>query len=107
MKNYNYEARYEDKYGSPEPSEPEKLKIIAAHEQLSNLDHHITKLDEMLGILSDRLRWVTKPSKNVVDENKKVLEENSSELTHKLSIFVEKIKDLQGGVGHLLESLEV
>jgi hypothetical protein len=112
MKQYNYEARNEDKQNNyPKVAQPEDLnvKTIPVYEQLAELEYAIEKLTELQKTLINRLTWVSnqcdRPSPEICGENK--LERPESEIVHRIKRFVKTIRELQFNLSMQLEDLEV
>ena len=112
MKQYNYEARNEDKqniYSKVAQSEDLNAKTIPVYEQLAELEYAIEKLTELQKILINRLMWVTnpcdRPLPEICDETK--LERPDSEIVHRIKRSVRNIRELQFNLSIQLEDLDV
>lgn len=113
MKQYNYEARNEDKqnnYPKVAQSEDLNVKTIPVYEQLANLEYAIEKLTELQGTLIERLAWVSNPNEHPLLEpcgNEIKTEHEDSEIVHRIKKSVRDIKELQYKLSHQLADLEV
>jgi hypothetical protein len=113
MKQYNYEARNEDKQNNyPKVAQSEDLnaKVIPVYEQLSDLEYAIEKLTELQGNLIKRLEWVSNPSERPLLEpcgNEIKTEREDSEIVHRIKKSVRNIKELQYKLSNQLEDLDV
>jgi hypothetical protein len=115
MKQYNYEARNEDKQNNyPKVAQPEdsNVKTIPVYEQLAELEYAIEKLTELQKNLINRLMWVSIPCDRpscpeICGETKGKSERPDSEIVQRIKRSVQNIRELQFNLSIQLEDLDV